>query len=163
MRRIQWFCISLMLFIAMPAYAVVDMSQSRGDVLSYIGSFTESIPISVPPGRAGMQPALALQYSSAFGNGLYGYGWNLDITRIERDSRNGVPKYNTADKFLLVMKGARQALVPVGGNEYRVANEQSFLKITRTSFGWVIRDQKGTSKNRFIYEIMHTKHGGFLR
>jgi len=126
------------------AFSAVDMSQSRGDVLSYVGSFNESIPIAVAPGLAGMQPSLALQYSSAAGNGLYGYGWNLDITRIERDSRKGAPKYDNSDTYLLVMKGARQALIPVGGNEYRVANESAFLKITRTVSGWEIRDRKRT-------------------
>jgi len=33
----------------------------------------------------------------------------------------------------------------------------------RISAGAHAEKQAGTSKNRFIYEIMHTKHGGFLR
>jgi len=145
MRHIRFCIMSIfMLLLAIPAHAAVDMSQSRGDVLSYVGSFTESIPIAVAPGRAGMQPALMLQYSSSLGNSLYGFGWNLDITRIERDTRNNGPKYDGTDKYLLVMKGARQALVAVGSNEYRVANENSFLKITRTGSGWEITDRKNT-------------------
>jgi len=133
----------MQLFTSM-ALAAVDMSASRGDVASYVGSFNHTIPIGVAPGRAGMQPALALQYSSSVGNGLYGYGWNLDVTRIELNTKMGAPKYNVTDTYLLVMKGARQALVHVGGNEYRVANESAFLKITKTSNGWTIRDQKNT-------------------
>lgn len=123
--------------------ATMDITADN-DAIFVVGSFTESIPIAVAPGRANMQPALALQYSSSLGNSLYGYGWNLDITRIERDSKDGVPKYDGTDTYLLVMKGARQTLIPVGGNEYRVANESAFLKITRTGSGWEIRDQTKT-------------------
>ena len=41
------------------------------------GEFTYSIPLEVPPGRAGMQPALSLEYSSGVGNGAVGMGWSL--------------------------------------------------------------------------------------
>ncbi len=127
------------------ASIAVDMSQGRTDVQSFAGSFTHSIPIAVAPGRAGMQPALLLNYSSSMGNGLYGMGWSLDITRIERESKHGTPSYTGADTFVLVMKGARQALVHVGGNEYRVANESSFLKITKADGSWTIKDKNSTT------------------
>jgi RHS repeat-associated protein len=41
------------------------------------GAAFYQIPISVPPGRAGMQPNLALSYSSRAGNGLVGVGWSI--------------------------------------------------------------------------------------
>ncbi|MEH8019124.1 chitobiase/beta-hexosaminidase C-terminal domain-containing protein, partial [Rheinheimera muenzenbergensis] len=36
-----------------------------------------TIPISIVPGRAGMQPSVALSYSSRSGNGIAGMGWSL--------------------------------------------------------------------------------------
>ncbi|MEP2302183.1 MAG: SpvB/TcaC N-terminal domain-containing protein [Kangiellaceae bacterium] len=43
------------------------------------GSATYSIPIALPPGRAGMQPSVSLNYSSKGGNGIAGVGWSLGV------------------------------------------------------------------------------------
>jgi RHS repeat-associated protein len=51
------------------------------------------IPIWVPPGRAGIQPELSLEYSSTGGNGLVGTGWGIAglprITRCKNMRKNG--------------------------------------------------------------------------
>jgi len=41
------------------------------------GAANYSIPIALPPGRAGMQPSVSLNYSSRSGNGIAGVGWGL--------------------------------------------------------------------------------------
>ncbi|KPZ54284.1 FG-GAP-like repeat-containing protein [Pseudoalteromonas sp. P1-25] len=41
------------------------------------GAFNYSVPVTLPPGRRGMQPSISLNYSSQSGEGLAGYGWNL--------------------------------------------------------------------------------------
>jgi hypothetical protein len=39
----------------------------------------------VPPGRAGIQPNLSLEYASGGGNGFVGVGWGLaGLSRISR-------------------------------------------------------------------------------
>jgi RHS repeat-associated protein len=66
-----------------------DGSLSVGDR----GEVRQHIPIWVPPGRAGMQPQLSLEYSSGGGNGLVGTGWALAglprITRCNNLRQNG--------------------------------------------------------------------------
>jgi len=52
------------------------------------GAATYNVPISVPPGINGVVPQIALSYNSQSGNGLAGFGWNINglstISRIPR-------------------------------------------------------------------------------
>ncbi|WP_444996035.1 FG-GAP-like repeat-containing protein [Aliikangiella sp. IMCC44359] len=41
------------------------------------GAVFYSLPITIPPGRAGMQPDISLDYSSRSGGGIAGVGWGL--------------------------------------------------------------------------------------
>jgi Salmonella virulence plasmid 65kDa B protein len=50
-----------------------------GGEVSPTGEYTYSLPIDLPPGRAGMQPSLALVYAHRAGNGLLGEGFSLDF------------------------------------------------------------------------------------
>lgn len=105
------------------------------------GAATYSIPIQVPPGVAGMQPKLSLEYNSQSGNGILGVGWNLSglsaITRcpmtIATDGIRGSVSYNQDDRFCL--DGQRLMLKP-GSTAYGAASSEyrteidSFSKIT---------------------------------
>jgi hypothetical protein len=66
------------------------------------GSFAESIAIDVP-GFRGLEPRLALSYSSEGGLGFAGVGWNLaGISVIERAKPGrGTPRYDSNDVYLL--------------------------------------------------------------
>ncbi len=73
------------------------------------GEFTYSVPVQVPPGINGMQPALSLLYNSNGGNGMMGVGWNLTglsaITRCASNKstdniKRGV-KLDSNDRFCL--------------------------------------------------------------
>ncbi|HKO47592.1 MAG TPA: RHS repeat-associated core domain-containing protein [Polyangiaceae bacterium] len=43
-----------------------------------LGSALYNIPIAVPPGRHGIEPNLAVRYTSSTSNGTLGVGWSLD-------------------------------------------------------------------------------------
>jgi len=76
--------------------------QSMGEALGAPGPSglaSMSLPIPASGGR-GFAPALALQYSSGAGNGVFGMGWSCDTLRISRRTSHGVPQYTAADEFL---------------------------------------------------------------
>lgn len=55
------------------------------------GTGNLSVPISVPPGRNGHGPVLALAYDTASPNGPFGLGWALAVPAIRRRTAKGVP------------------------------------------------------------------------
>ena len=109
----------------------------KPDLFTGTGNFT--VPIVVPPGRNGLQPQLALTYSTGNGNGAFGLGWALSIPSVSRKTSKGVPRYldrsngesQEQDTFLL--SGAEdliQIAKPVNGRtRYRPRTEGLFATI----------------------------------
>ncbi len=75
-----------------------------------------SVPIVLPPGRAGHQPSITLGYSTSSGNGPLGFGWSLGVSSVARMGDRGVPRYVDRPRWQaledrLALDGAE--LVPV--------------------------------------------------
>ncbi len=112
--------------------------------VSPTGAAIYQIPIEITPGTAGIQPNVSVVYNSQSGNGLLGYGWNLNavsaIVRagktIYHDGVVSAPLLNSSDNLLL----DGQRLINVSspnlsyGAKYRTELE-SFLDITYTNPG----------------------------
>jgi hypothetical protein len=89
------------------------------------GAAQYTIPIVVPPGRAGMQPSLSLNYNSRSGNGVMGMGWTISglssVHRCpqtpEQDGQTLGVSYTNSDRLCL----DGQRLVAISGN-YGAAN-----------------------------------------
>jgi len=102
------------------------------------GAATQSIPIAVPPGTAGVQPNLTLTYNSQGENSLLGVGWSVSglpvIHRCPRtvaqDNFRGGVNYDTNDRFCLDGQRLMAISGTYGANltEYRTELD-SFLKI----------------------------------
>lgn len=61
------------------------------------GDANVSYPILIPSGRNGMQPNLAISYSSGKGNGWMGEGWDISgLSSIEVDTRWGSPQFDAS-------------------------------------------------------------------
>jgi RHS repeat-associated protein len=106
-----------------------------------------SIPIIVAPGRGGIVPNLALQYSSYRDNGWVGLGWDLDCGAIQRSTKFGLD-YN-ADKYVFVKNGSQTELVlrtEWGTGVYGTKIEGAFTKYTFNSAtgGWEATARDGT-------------------
>jgi hypothetical protein len=116
---------------------VAGVTQTNWRV-SESGAFVYSIPLRVPPGIAGMEPRLALAYSSQGSNGLLGIGWSLaGLSVIHRcgrtivqDGANAGVRFDANDRYcldghrLVAVSGAYGA----DGTEYRTERE-SFTKV----------------------------------
>jgi len=110
------------------------------------GAATASIRIEVPPGRNGMQPNLALRYSShgsAFSP--YGVGWTLPIGSVERSRRYGVPRYSDADTFVVNLPDGVLDLVPITGGAYAARVDEAHVHVTRDKVAntWTLHDTSG--------------------
>src|SRR6266513_921496 len=126
----------------------------------FTGRFGYSYPIAVAPARQGAQPALALSYNSAGGNGWCGVGWSLEAGFIQRQTRYGVPlkwgttvplhEYDDTKGFVFNVGGASGTLVNVGGNEYRAEIDGAFLRFLYVQAGnyWEVTDKCG---NKFFF------------
>lgn len=127
------------------------------------GSASYSMALAVPPGTAGMQPNLALNYSGNGGNGMLGLGWSLgglsSIHRcgktIAQDGVNGRIGFDLDDR--LCLDGQRLVLVNLpqtdenywaDGAEYRTEIE-GFGRITAQG-AWPQRSFKLESKDGHI-------------
>jgi RHS repeat-associated protein len=111
-----------------------DRSNNLGDwgVAVQRGSATYTLPLVVPPGRLGMEPRLALRYSSSSPlRGGIGAGWALDLPSVSVDrslGRDATPTFRTS------LPSANGRLVevseqsPFGGKAYRIEFDGSFAR-----------------------------------
>lgn len=133
------------------------------------GTANLSYPIEVPAGRQGMQPNLALTYSSGGGNGWLGVGWDISIPSITVETRWGVPRYDqNKESETYLLNGEQLATKDSEGNyeplPHRAAWRQrygdgkqfyprvegSFQQIIRhgfkpSNYWWEIRDKQGVT------------------
>ncbi|MBI3601724.1 MAG: VCBS repeat-containing protein [Candidatus Omnitrophica bacterium] len=126
--------------------ALANVQAASVQVEPFSGSANLAIPISTPPGRAGIQPSLALTYSSSARQlGLAGMGWTLDLGSIQRSVKKGVPSYDDSKDTFTLVEGTSQDLVkdPNSSNRYYSEVEGAFAKIEYFTDHWLITDKKG--------------------
>ena len=91
--------------IASAAQAAAGRSAGSFNV-SQSGAATYSMPIWVPPGPRGMQPSLAIVYSSQSGDGIMGPGWNLaGLSSISRCNKTFKEDTTPAPVYLATTDG----------------------------------------------------------
>lgn len=114
-----------------PADETADLSS---------GAATLSVPISVPPGPAGLQPSLSLRYSSHSPGGFLGVGWSLPLGKIECSTRFGVRQVAPCTVFEL----DGTVLVGPDGDGFHHTQVESFQRISQQPDGsWRVDSPDG--------------------
>jgi len=144
-----FFAFVLLFYFTVSAFAA-DERYSYFNVLTpvvstLVGSASNSIPITVPPGRANLSPKLTLKYNSYGKNGWVGVGWSLDMGSIQRSTKRGV-NYS-ADDYVVSLDGTISELVarPDWGSGYYGSKiEGAFSKFYKdSSGGWIMTTKDG--------------------
>ena len=116
------------------ATAVVSevVGTTKGSFSVSQGAASYNLDITVPPGRAGMQPKLSLNYNSNGGDGYLGKGWGIGglsvITRCPSskavDGKIRAVSLDAQDNYCL----DGQRLISIGDDEYKTEID-NFSKI----------------------------------
>ncbi|HWA90304.1 MAG TPA: FG-GAP-like repeat-containing protein [Rhizomicrobium sp.] len=158
--------LAVLLLAATPAQADAPAMTVPGRLdVNASGAATYAIPILVPPGTAGLAPALTLNYSSQSGNGMLGFGWSLgglpSIARCPQtyaqDGAHGGVAYNADDRFCL----DGQRLLLVNGPAHNYGDEGSEYRTEIESFAKVIAHNVSGVVGPGWFEV-HTKSGQVL-
>lgn len=108
------------------------------------GALIYRYPIVVPPGRNGLELALALTYNNQNSDesNVFGHGWSADIPYIERINKKGADKLYTENYYSSSLDSELQSL---GSGTYGPTVESgSFRTYSLASNVWTVKDKKGT-------------------
>ncbi len=123
-----------------------EISAANIDITQYSGAAVADIPIIVPPGRAGIQPQIKLNYNSNRKNGWIGMGWDIDMGTIQRSVKHGLDY--TQDDYESTLGGLSElaARPDWGAGLYGAKIESKFKKyyFNPNTKGWEVTDRTGT-------------------
>ena len=124
-----------------------------------MGTANLSYPLQIPAGRQGMQPNLALTYSSNGGNGWLGVGWDISIPCISVETRWGVPLYSSVYETETYLLNGEQLLVnydslPAFARKYenRFSDGKRFYSRIEGSFDSIVRH--GDNPKNYWWEVV---------
>jgi len=116
------------------------------------GNAEVSLPISVPPGRLGVQPDLALSYSSTGSDGWLGLGWDLPFDTVTIDTRWGVPRYRaTQETETYLLDGSQLSPTAVQSTFEPRTAEKKFQRRTEGPFERIVRH--GNAPGSYWWEV----------
>jgi hypothetical protein len=97
------------------------------------------MPIEVLPGRNGLQPGLALTYSSSTSHGLAGTGWGIPVSSIVRTGPGrGTATYGPDDRFFMSLNGSALELMPLGPTAIQGSDARRYFRTRIESWSNVI-------------------------
>lgn len=137
-------------------------------VHQFSGTLSYQIPFTIPKGRNGMTPSIALAYSSSIKMSWPARGWDLSLAHIHRETKFGRPKYNddtdNTDIFIFSGFGQRLRLVPWvkdGENPTEIVKQNRVeyrAKIEGQFYRFIYYKNTGTNKRWEVWQKNGTVH-----
>ncbi|ABW67507.1 YD repeat-containing protein [Desulfosudis oleivorans Hxd3] len=121
-------------------------AKAMPQTMASTGAASTSIPIAVPPGRAGLAPQLSINYNSYAKDGVAGLGWSLAVPFIQRSTKDGLDC--SADDFMV--NGSDELVPRPGTNTFGAKIEGGFSKYRL----WAVNDYwevTATNGTRYFY------------
>jgi RHS repeat-associated protein len=152
----------------------VAVGRTRGSFsVSRTGAAQYVTPLWMPPGIAGLQPSLALTYSSQAGDGAYGVGWNMSglstINRcpktVAQDSLAANVFLTSADLYCLdgnKLRSFAGTTYGADGAQYQTEIADFSLVISHGTAGTGPAWFEVHGKNGLIYQYGKTAHSALL-
>ncbi|MFL6201629.1 MAG: toxin TcdB middle/N-terminal domain-containing protein [Thermoanaerobaculia bacterium] len=106
------------------------------------GNADLSFPLTLPPGRQGLEPDLEVTYSSGAQNGWLGMGWDLALPAVEISTLFGVPRYDPIRETETYLLDGEQ-LAPVSDPAAPRTAERAFTRRVEGSFERIVRHGSG--------------------
>lgn len=158
----------VVLVLSVLAPAVPAAEKASEQVSPFFGSFGHGIPIEVPPFR-GLEPRLALGYTSEGRDGFVGVGWSLGgFSTIERtNTGGGTPRWDATDVFRLdgaKMLACQAGVVSPGcaaGGTHATENENfKRIRLDAGTNTWTVWEKSGV---RSVYTALMSAAQGTYR
>src|SRR3989338_7939634 len=115
---------------------------------SWSGAYTYTLPITLPPGRNGLQPSLALGYNSQSSevDSFFGTGWSMGIPSITRLNKTGLNNLFDETYFSSSLSGelVNETGTPYGDYAAKVEDGSFLTYAFNSDDSWTVTDKSGT-------------------
>jgi Salmonella virulence plasmid 65kDa B protein len=160
-RRLGRVRVSVAAVVALLASASLPQSASADVTPS--GAYETTLPIEVPAFH-GLEPAVALSYSSGRGNDIAGVGWKLHATSyvVRSGFRGGAPAYDGTDVFVfdgmeLVACAAGSVSPSCTSGGTHSTKVESYQRIQKEGANWYVWSKDGTRSTYEPQAFSHSK------
>jgi len=97
------------------------------------GTAKYQVPLKLPP--ANYSPQILLRYDAGNPNSPFGFGWNINIPYIQRQTDKGIPRYSTTNPDTFI-DHTKEELIQQQNGYYFHKNEGAFIRYERIDNYW---------------------------
>jgi len=120
-----------------PKLQSVTLPKSGGAIKGIYEEFDVSAPtgtgnlaLPIPLSHARMTPQLHLSYDTGASNGVFGFGWALNLPGVRRKADKGLPRYDDlGESDVFILSGAEDLVPLLDASVARIALPHQFFGV----------------------------------